>query len=268
MKKPKYQDFLKELSAEMRFGVFIDDTGSPGLTSSKLHPERKSWIAVIIPRYQMAEVLSELPKCLEVLNELVGATEFHFTDIYQGINQFKGVDLSVRLSLFEFMAHIFQVYTFPVIVQTFDPVLLNQLKEFPEKAGPFDLRKPSDAALVFLLIRVKSYMESRGGEGATARVFVDEGFRKNGTAICLPTFSPVFADGLVCFGSSTSILPLQLADFAAFVLNRQQLLINKDTLSDLDVSFLRIVESVSLNFQNIPVSKIAVTKRESGWLMP
>jgi hypothetical protein len=267
MNKLKYQDFLEELAIGEQYGVFVDDTGSPGLesTSPKLHPQRKSWIAVIIPPYQMTGVLYELPKCLQGLHELIGATEFHFTDIYQGIEQFKGVDFSVRLALFEFMAHIFDVYKFPLIVQTFDPVLLNQLKEFPQKVGPFDLRKPSDAALVFLFVRIKWYMENSGKTGAVARVFVDEGFKNNGTAICLPTFSSVFADGLVCFGSSSTILPLQLADFAAFILNRQQLLINKEMLSDRDISFLRIIESVNLNFQNIPIQKIALTKHKNGW---
>lgn len=271
MKNLRYQDFLKELAIGEKYGVFIDDTGSPGLatTSSKLHPERKSWIAVIIPPFQMAEVLSELPKCLQGLHELIGATEFHFTDIHQGINQFKGIDLSIRLNLFRFMAYIFQHYNFPVIVQTFDPLTLNNLKKVganTEKVGPFDLRKPSDAALIFLLTRVKWYMESSGRKDSIARVFVDEGFKKNGTAICLPSFFLVFADGLICFGSSVSVMPLQLADFAAFVLNRQQLLINKDIMSDLDISFLRIIESVSLNFQNIPVSKIAFKKHENGWV--
>ncbi len=76
MKKARYQYFLKELAIGEKYGVFIDDTGSPGLapTSSKLHPERESWIAVIIPPFQMSEVLSELPKCLQGLHELIGAT--------------------------------------------------------------------------------------------------------------------------------------------------------------------------------------------------
>lgn len=63
----------------------------------------------------------------------------------------------------------------------------------------------------------------------------------------------MFADGLICFARSDSILPLQLADFAAFCLNRTQLLIGKEQLSELDSSLLRIIEPLAWNFQNIPV---------------
>lgn len=70
--------------------------------------------------------MNHMPQALDGLRKSVGADEFHFTDIYSGKNQFKNVDLQVRLGLFEFMAYIFSVYKFPVIVQTFDPeTLLN-----------------------------------------------------------------------------------------------------------------------------------------------
>lgn len=269
MKKFKYQDFLNQLALGTEHGVFIDDTGSPGLksNSSKLNPARKSWVTVIIPPFQIAEVLSELPRAIEGLGELTGAAEFHFTDIYQGRKQFEGVDLPRRLSIFKFMAYIFEQYKFPILVQTFDPVNLNDLKDRGmnfDKLKGFDLSKPNDAALLFLLINVKRYLESRN-ERAIARVFVDEGFKKNGVAIHLPTFSSVFADGLVCFGNSASIMPLQMADFAAFVMNRQQILLAREVISDLDKSFLEIIQSVNLNFQNISVQKIKFTKRDEGW---
>jgi hypothetical protein len=47
-------------------------------------------------------------------------------------------------------------------------------------------------------------------------------FKKSGAAIKIPHFERQFADGLVCFARSDAIQPIQLADFAAFALNRHQ----------------------------------------------
>jgi hypothetical protein len=89
-------------------GVFIDDTGSPGYKSTPehLHPERKTWVGVVIPAAQMADVARELPGAVSELSRQTGATEFHFADIYGGRRQFKGVALQTRIALFEFMGSI------------------------------------------------------------------------------------------------------------------------------------------------------------------
>jgi hypothetical protein len=132
------------------------------------------------------------------------------------------------------MAHIFSEYKFPVIVQTLDPVSLHDVRtrgSFPQRLGPFDFTRHEDLALFFLLLRVKWHLEQTYPEDdRRARVFVDEGFQRNGAAIVIEPLQEV-ADGLVCFGRSESILPLQLADFAAFCLNRTQILIGRPELN-------------------------------------
>lgn len=222
MKLPRYQDFIDELAAGTVYGAFIDDSGSPGLSSTPehLHPQRKSWVAVVVPPQQMGEVLQEFPRALGELKRVTGATEFHFGDIYAGRKEFakEKVGLQVRLSLFRFMAYIFKTYKLPILVQTFDPETLRDFRtrgNFPDMISAFDLRKPQDAALLLLLIRIKWYLQ-RAVIKAKARVFVDEGFKKNGLALRLPFWESVFSDGLVCFAKSSAVLPIQLADFAAF----------------------------------------------------
>ncbi|MGF3573530.1 MAG: DUF3800 domain-containing protein [Candidatus Bathyarchaeia archaeon] len=258
MKIPRYQDFLEELASGSKYGVFIDDTGSPGLQSTppNLHPERKSWIGVVVHPDQMPEVLEQFPEALEELRHQIGAKEFHFADIYAGKGDFEGVDLQVRLRLFEFMAHIFRVYQFPIFVQTFDPNTLENIRskrDLPKKIGIFDLTKQEDAALLFSLIRIKWYIEKhRTDARIVARVFVDEGCKRHGIAIPIHAWKPVFADGLICFARSSSIPPIQLADFAAFALNRTQLLLGKEKLSPLDKRLLEILSSIAWNYQNIP----------------
>ena len=242
-------------------GVFIDDTGSPGLAtkSANLHPERKSWIAVLVPRAHLPDVMRQFPGALKELERLTGATEFHFSDLYQGRKQFAGVELEIRLRVIEFMAWVFETYKLPAIVQTLDPVTLAEWKSLPgmtlpDSYGPFDFSKPEDAALFFLLSRVRQHIEkNRGPFPGLSRLFVDEGYKKNGVGICaeLDVWKPVFADCLINFAKSSVIHPLQLADFAAFVLNRHQLLLNKSKLSDLDKELLAITSGMVSNFVNI-----------------
>jgi hypothetical protein len=256
----RYSDLLSQLSAGLFHGVFIDDTGSPGgsIAGQHLHPERKTWVAVICPPHDMAEIMRQMPGSLEELQRTTGATEFHFTDIYNRKGAFKKVHPSLRVALFEFMADIFLVYNFPIIVQTFDPVSTKELRAravFPTQVGPFNLAKQEDLALFFLLVRVKNYFEQHAhGRGPWARVFVDEGdgFKKNGAAIRMSTFTSCFADGLVCFAKSESVFPIQLADFAAFALNRTQLIRAKAKMADFDHTLLEILSPIAWNYLNIP----------------
>lgn len=259
MERPKYQDFLNELAHGKAYGIFIDDTGSPGLTDTPPNylPGRKSWVAVIIPPHQMPEVLEQFSGALYALKEKTGAKEFHFTDIYAGRKEFRNVDLQIRLKIFEFMAFIFSQYQFPIIVQTFDPETLADIRarngnQMPDRIPPFDLTREEDMALFFLLIRLKWFMEKTPEFPLVkGRVFIDEGYKKNGVAIKIPTFEMVFGDGLVCFGRSSIIMPIQLADFAAFALNRMQLIGGRDRRNSLDQRLLQILSKVAFNYLNI-----------------
>lgn len=97
-------------------------------------------------------------------------------------------------------------------MQTLDPETLKDLHQrgsFPDRVGPFNLRSHEDLALFLLLLRVKWHLEKKYSPSERlARVFVDEGFKKNGRAILIEPLKNVFADGLICFANSSSILPL------------------------------------------------------------
>lgn len=270
MAKPRYQDYLNELARGKCYGIFVDDSGSPGLqdTPPNLHSQRKSWVAVVVSPNLMPEVLEQFPQALCELQRITGATEFHFGDIYAGRGLFKNVDLQIRLAVFEFMAYIFSMYQFPIIVQTFDPVTLADIRtrsygQLPERLAPFDFTKPEDTALFFLLIRLKWFMQQTTTyPKVKARVFIDEGYKKNGIAIQIPTFELAFADSLVCFAKSSSVLPIQLADFAAFALNRSQLIGGKKQRSSLDNRLLKILSPIAWNYQNI--TKLIVSLSDEG----
>ena len=244
-----------ELRSGRHYGVFIDDTGSPGLKTPGLHIGRKSWVAVLVPPHQTAEVMDQLPSALSFLRELgLKDPEFHFTDIWAGKGEFRKLDLQQRLGIFRFMAHIFATYRFEVLVQTFDPDNATDTRsraEWPESLGPLKFSDHEDLGLIFALLRVRMHLKSLEGGNATACVVVDEGRLSSGKAIVLPGLAPTFFAGAVLFASSRLVHPIQLADFAAFVMNRWQLLRVKDSLTELDKTLLEIVAPIGENFVNI-----------------
>jgi hypothetical protein len=244
-----------ELRSGRHYGVFIDDTGSPGLITPGLHAQRKSWVAVVVPPHQVPEVMDQLPNALSFLSELgLNVPEFHFTDIWAGRGEFRKWDLRQRLSIFRFMTHIFATYRFPILVQTFDPEKATTVRsraEWPERLGPLKFSDHGDLALIFALLRIRMYLKSLDGGNATACVVVDEGRLSSGEAIVLPGLAPTFFAGAVLFASSRLVHPIQLADFAAFVMNRWQLLRVKDSLTQLDETLLEIVSPIADTFINV-----------------
>jgi len=263
-----YEDFVHEQMRGEVHGVFIDDTGSPGLHSTPhgLNPDRKSWVAVVVDKSLMPEVWRQLHLALEELQALVPCRELHFANIYMGRSSFKGLDWKIRMAIFRFMVHLFKEYNLQIIVQTLTPESLPEWRSFLNislrKLALFDLNSHVDLALFILLIRVRAYLKEEFLDGQRlARVFVDEGFKKDGRAMLLKPFDDVFADGLVCFARSDTILPIQLADFAAFCLNRSQLLLDKPKLEHRDREFLEITSPITENYRNLNNMTVALIGR-------
>jgi hypothetical protein len=249
-----------ELRSGRHYGVFIDDTGSPGLRTPGLHEQRKSWVAVIVPPHQVADVMDQLPHSLSFLEELgVTNPEFHFTDIWAGKGEFRKLHLQQRIGIFEFMAFIFSKYRFQVLVQTFNPDNAANIRngaEWPETFGPLRFTDHQDLALIFALIRVRMHLKSLEAGSATACVVVDEGRLPSGAAILLSGLAPTFVGGGVLFASSRLVHPIQLADFAAFIMNRWQLLRVKSNLTPLDKTFLEVVSPIATCFVNLAPTSV------------
>jgi hypothetical protein len=157
------QDFNLAVDAGS-FGLIVDDTGSPGSqpNNPNLPKETKTLIGVLVPPAAMPIVAQQMPGVLEEVRALTGATELHFVDIYGARNQWKGVDPKVRLGIFQFMAWIFDRYGMKLIVQSFNHEqhqdVINRMGI--KSAGPFDLKNIEDAALLFLLIRAKWFIQT------------------------------------------------------------------------------------------------------------
>ena len=129
-------------------------------------------------------------------------------------------------------------------------------RELPKAFGPLKFSDHEDLALIFALMRVRLHLKSLDGGKATACVVVDEGRLPNGKAIILPSLAPTFFSGAILFANSRLVHPIQLADFAAFVMNRWQLLRVKNSLSNKDKALLEIVSQVARCFVNIDKVRI------------
>ena len=156
-----FKDILNDLSSGNFYGIFIDDTGSPGITNIPKYYKkgRKTWAAVIVRPEYMHEVLEQFPLALEELKKwFPKAKEFHFTDIWSGTKEFKEIEMNKRLALFNFMASIFDEYNFEILIQSLTNSELDQLmklKPFKEDyVSVFNLKNEEDTALLFLLIRL------------------------------------------------------------------------------------------------------------------
>lgn len=250
-----------ELRSGQHFGVFIDDTGSPGLVTPGLHSKRKSWVAVLVPPHQIVEVMDQVPKALSVLEELgLQDPEFHFAEIWAGRGEFKKLTFDQRLGIFRFMAQIFATYKFQILVQTLDPdssADVHKNTAWPDKFGPLRFDNHEDLALIFVLLRVRIHLKSR--QGATACVVVDEGRLASGGTIVINGLKPTFVAGSILFANSRLVHPVQLADFAAFAMNRSQLIRVKDRISELDRTLLEILTPLAELFVNIDSVSLAAS---------
>lgn len=264
-KKPKesftkhydVQLVLQKLLSGSSFGVFIDDTGSPGdpNTPAGLHPYRKSWVAVVLSPAQVHTVATELNEAVEALRSDLGVTEFHFVEIYSGKGPFREVSLKERIIIFQMFANLFYIHELPIYVQTFDPethgALAAGLPQIPKIASCFDLHCHEDAALWVLLVRVRDHiLAQRTTNDLRAMVFIDEGLKKSASIVEVDVLDDVFLDGLLYFAASSTSPLLQLADFAAFCLNRSQIIARKDRRSDFDIAFLRVLQPMVREYRN------------------
>lgn len=252
----KIINLAESLRSGRYYGIFVDDSGSPGTSQRGLHSARKTWVAVLVRPDQVADVLDGIQSALSYLGSLgIQKPEFHFSDIWARKGEYNTLSPEQRLGIFAFMAHIFATYQFEILVQTFDPAQAaeaNATSTWPANFGPLQSKDHEELALIFLLLRVKQHIESRLPKDSSGCVIVDEWERfKNGRSFQLGGLSPAFYAGAVLFADSRHVPPIQLADFAAFVVNRWQVLRAKDRLTEMDKRFVEVVAPLTSCVSNL-----------------
>jgi len=211
----------------------------------------------------VATTYTVLPHALQGLRQNIGAAEFHFADILSG-KGLRSVPYEIRLQAFQLMAEIFAIQRYPILVQTISPDNVREHEEILSAirvVGPFDLKKPADWSLVFLLWQLGSYFKSHHSEfNAPPVLFVDEGRFRAGKGVILRPLLEFAAHHAIFFRSSTEMTFLQLADFAAFSVNRIQWLLAKENRTSKDELLLNILLQAELNVVNLPKIRIDLTR--------
>ncbi len=244
----KYQDIIDDFLSGTHYGVFIDDTGSPGGASFKYLPSgRKTWVAVVIPPDKIRSTFLEFSSLLSELKTKFNISEFHFSDIFGGSREFRKISWDNRLGIINTLSQAFAELKYTIIHQSLDPSELPEWKkalDLPPKLSVFNFKKVEDTALFILIQKIKLHIRSQQNHQLSkAHVIIDEGWKKNGVGLISEVlFGNEFDSSKVVFGSSHEIVLLQLADFAGFVLNRMQIAGSKEQISKKESHFLQVVK--------------------------
>lgn len=234
----------------MKHLIVIDDSGSPGSTNETrfLKDNRKTLVGVFIH----AEIRFKIEKLIKdvviILDREFGITELHFTDLVNKRNQFSPLEYDEVVSLIQMLSSAFTHFTLPFFVQTVhkDTLKENRIKD-KFTLDNFNMEKNEDAALMILLIRLKSYL-AKEYPNQTVEFVMDEGRRKNGVYETFKILKNVSVDDEIVYKSSRDFIPLQVADFFAYSVNRMQMTAVKPVKTEYDKLILDAI-SIALSSQ-------------------
>ncbi|MBN1042900.1 hypothetical protein DVW07_12650 [Clostridium botulinum] len=251
------------------FFVFIDDSGSPGQPPANkfIAPDTKIWAAVILNSKDNEYIDDKIEFAIKKFQQKLPFSEFHFTDIYSGRNDFKDVDPKIRLEIFELFVKLYNsIKPYVVVIGAGKGTLKNT--GFSEsyihtKENGFNFSNPSDYSLnTVLLITNEYFAENYKDDNIEVEITIDEGRQKSNTVQTLKDF--VGSCKEVNYKSSIDVYGLQFIDFIAFSINRIQNNCSKNR-SDFDNDFMRIIGNLQLNsnLKTISVSDLDELNKEA-----
>ncbi|QEC78979.1 DUF3800 domain-containing protein [Mucilaginibacter ginsenosidivorax] len=164
--------------------------------------------------------------------------EFHFTDLINRRKDYRGLDTETVKNIFKDFTALINRYNLPYFIQTMTPRTMdeNGLRD-PKNRGLDEL------ALEFIFMRIKIFAEEYNLRNMF-EIFIDEGLRKSGHFIVIDRLSELMNQNIATFKTSHEFLLIQVADFFAFVLNRNQLIAIKEQRTEFDVEIMGMVNSI------------------------
>lgn len=242
--------------------VYVDDSGNPGQETGSdfLPPSRKSWTGVIVPSVVAADVMTAMDMFLKGVRNDFGVKELHFTDVFSGKGQWKGVPVARRIEVFDLMSGLMGSFDLPVIhITTSEETLLDHAETWARlklKEGEWwNLADISHLGFLRLCSVVARYLrrfcqDAPDEFSFPMPLFVDEGLMKAGGKAGLPNWGDVFRGPRAEFCRSSEVPGIQLADFAAFSLTRSQwITVKHETgrpVSDSEREFLRTTSQLNV----------------------
>lgn len=259
------EKLISILKAKNNSLIVIDDTGSPGqnANSNFLNKDRKTFVAVYIPHKKIKKVIECLEHLTGILSERHGTNEFHFVDIYNRKNCFKHLSADEVISIFEMFSDLFEHFQLTIIVQTRDPIL--------QQDNPnFYIQPPSvkDEAFSLLLGRITSYLKKLKPEKFRPCYIVSDIGEKNISNDLQFNKNSLYAIDKVLHFHSNDFIPIQLADFAAYFINKTMHLIDKGVKrNEVDNKLIELFSSYNFNVLNLLKSHVSSIEELDSELM-
>jgi len=224
----------------MKHLIVIDDTGSPGSTNETrfLKDDRKTLVGVFIHAKIRAQIEKLIKDVVTNLDKEFGIKELHFTDLVNKRNEYSPLKNDEVVKLIQILSNAFSHFSLPYFVQTVhkDTLKENGIND-KLKIDNFNLEKNEDAALMLLLIRLKAYLEKEY-PNQIVEIVMDEGRRKNGVSETFKILENSSVDNKIVYKSSCDFIPLQVADFFAYSVNRMQMTVVKPIKTEYDKMIL------------------------------
>lgn len=233
------------------FFIYIDDSGSPGqpLANKFQAHDAKIWAAVILCLEDKKYIENTIEIAIKKIQKEISFSEFHFTEIYSGKKDFKGIDSRLRLVIFELFVALYNRIR-PYVIVTAAGIGTLKNSGFSEsyintKENGFDFSNPGDYALNTLLLLTNDYfIVNYKDDNIRVEITVDEGRQKSNTIQILTDSFGVCKK--LNYKSSAKEYCLQFIDFIAFSINRIQNNYSKNR-SEFDNEFMKIIGSLQLN---------------------
>lgn len=236
----------------------LDETGSPGNPSESiiLKSDRKTYVAVFINKDIREQIISDINLIISKYSSLENPIkELHFTDLINRRKEYKSLSTETVLAIFKDVSDALSNYSLPFFLQTVTPRTL-------EENGLVNRQNKSldEIALDFLFQRIKNFIKDNNLKDEF-EIIIDQGLYNPGHKLKIPTLKELSKDNYMLFQSSTENQLIQVADYFAFTMNRNQMMLIKDNRTEFDVILLTILNRV-LNGNETSGSKPVLIKEK------
>jgi hypothetical protein len=232
-----------------RWGIFLDDTGGEPIPGR--HPQRCTWVAVIIPPGKTV-MFENLYGVVNATRKKFGVDRIHFKELYGGKKGgYEGLSLDLRLSALSLFVDMVLTHHLAIIAVQMDPDVVADEVSRRKAPTPRHLPKPNAFRTAhFRAIDCAVRMIRTYDSTVSVAAFSDRWTRgadivNRGAAPGTPKrslYEGVLDPPLIIYKNSADLPALQLADFAAWSFNRLEQLFSLSLIKKpLDVKTLPVL---------------------------
>jgi hypothetical protein len=234
-------EYIKQDEIIMKHIFAIDDTGSPGNISESqmLKSDRKTYVATFIHSDIREKLFLDIQNLISNHNnDTFKINELHFTELINRRKEYKNIESEKVKQIFIDFTNILKSYSLPFFVQTITPRTLQENGLINPENKSLD-----EIALDFLFQRIKQFIK-KNNISNDFEIIIDEGLKNVGDKTKIEQLESIKKDTYMYFQSSEDTISLQIADFFAFGINRNQMMLIKENRTEFDISILTLINEV------------------------